>query len=79
MFLKSCYFSESKKKSKEGDIEGDNDESKREFAEKQQSDFDRLKNDEVLTLKESLGIDHMVGSQVRTYKWPLYSAYYNMY
>ena len=39
------------------------EESKREFSEKQTSDYERLKSDEVLTLKESANIDHLVASK----------------
>lgn len=49
---------------KEGDIDLSQGEARREFSEKQQSDYERLKADEVLTLKECVNIDHMVSAQM---------------
>ena len=41
------------------------EESRRELAEKQRSEVERFKADEVLTLKESVNIDYMVGGAGR--------------
>lgn len=48
-------------KEKERELESGADEAKREFDERQRNNYESLKTDEVLTLKESVNIDSMVG------------------